>query len=111
MGKTHLLLIVNTEQPDDVSCQQMYACYGTFVNFLNTDVHLHCSVPYRSSVRTSRRTQFVSTTNSNLLLLSKEIIGIVCQIGELVNVNVTADSTATNVLETVKCMYVGQRGA
>lgn len=51
----------------------------------------------------------MSTTNSNLLLLSKEIIGIVCQIGELVNV--TADSTATTVLETVKCMYVGQRGA
>jgi hypothetical protein len=67
-----------------------------------TDVHLHFSVPYRT-------TQFVSTTNSNLLLQSKEIIGIVCQIGELVSV--TADSTTTTVLETVKCMYVGQRGA
>jgi hypothetical protein len=52
---------------------------------------------------------FVSTTNSNMLLLSKEIIGIVCQIGELVNV--TAHSTTTTVLETVKCMYLGQGGA
>jgi hypothetical protein len=41
--------------------------------------------------------------------MPKEIIGIVCQIGELVNV--TADKTATTVLETVKCTYVGQGGA
>jgi hypothetical protein len=44
----------------------------------------------------------VSTINRNLLLLSKEIIGIVCQIEELANV--TPDSTATNVL-------VGHEGA
>jgi len=32
-----------------------------------------------------------------------------CHTGELVHV--TADSIATTVLETVKCMYVGQGGA